>query len=449
VLEPDESVVSPRIHLTMLYGDEDTCANELFIHLRKSLLPDRPWAEPHPVGYNYGGYINTNWLPATQAIIRKEIELAAMLGAEMFTVDAGWNVPPGKGYWEVFGDWQETSLLEGGLRDCFDYAREKGMGAALWLPVEIVGGSARVLAEHPEWMLKDGERQVRMLDLTQPKVEEHVYHTIAGIIERYQLACFRIDGGPELYATWDRPNGQYRESAVWRYYEALYRVFERVHRDHPQVALENCWGGGGRIDLGMMRRFHWVQYSDNWHAEEQLRFLSGLTLSMPPEQCLSFIGAINMNPVDADFCIRAGLFGQFCIAGAAPSPEKMNDEALAHWRHAVDLYKREIRPLLGSCKVFHHTPLQDYSRAGEWVVLEYARADAAGGVAGIFRLGESRSDTFAFVPRGLDIAKTYNVWLDNQGRSVPIAGLSLCTTGIPVHLPGKMTSELLVINEQG
>jgi hypothetical protein len=83
------------------------------------------------------------------------------------------------------------------------------------------------------------------------------------------------------------------------------------------------------------------------------------------------------------------------------------------------------------------------------VVLEYARADAAGGVAGIFRLGESRSDTFAFVPRGLDIAKTYNVWLDNQGRSVPIAGLSLCTTGIPVHLPGKMTSELLVINEQG
>jgi len=447
VLEGGETVQTPRVHLSMQYGDEDRCANALFDHLRRSVLLDRPWKEPHPVGYHVGGYLHPVWISVSPEIIRKEIDLAAMLGAEMFTVDAGWNVPLGKNYPEVFGDWQESPVMDNRLRECFDYARSKGMGGALWVPIEIVGPSSRMLAEHPEWMLRDGERQVQMLDLTQPAVEQYVYQTITGLIDRYDLACFRIDGGPEQFALWDGPRDRYRESLTWRYYETLYRIFERVHAAYPAVALENCWGGGGRIDLGMMRRFHWVQYTDNWHAEEQLRILNGLTFSMPPEQCLAFIGAINSNPVEIDFCIRAGLFGQFCIAGVGPTPDTLNIASFERWRHAVELYKSSIRPWLANCRVYHHTPCQDYARAGDWVGLEYTSADAAAGLFGLFRLGESETDTFTFIARGLDIAKTYDVWFDNAARRVTVPGLQLCTTGLPLRLPGKMMSELLVIKE--
>jgi len=445
VLAPGESVASPRVHLSMQYGDEDTCANALFDHLRRAALPARPWPEPHPVGYHYGGYLNPVWIATTPEIIHKEIDQAALLGAELFTVDAGWNVPAGKSYVEVFGDWWESPTLRGQLGACFDYARTKGLGAALWAPIEAVGSSSRVLAEHPEWLLRDGPRPAMMLDLAQPAVEEYVYGTISGLIERYRLACFRIDGGVEHFATWDAPHGRYRESRAWRYYEALYRIFERVRAAYPQTALENCWGGGGRIDLGMMRRFHWVQYSDNWHPEEQLRILYGLTLCLPPEQCLSFIGAINENPVDLDFCIRAGLFGQFCIAGAAPSAAKMNADALARWQHAVQLYKTAVRPWLAGARVYHHTPVQEFSRAGDWLALEYVAADRSAALAGIFRLGESRTETYTFLPRGLDPGRRYEILFDTAGARVTATGLQLSTTGLPVRLPGRMMSELLVI----
>ena len=172
VIEPGGKVASPRVHISMLYGDADTCANALFKHLRTSVLPGRPWPGTHPVGYHYGGYVNPHWLATTPEIIRNEIDLAAVLGAELFMMDAGWNVPPGKRYHEVFGDWEETPLLKNGLSDCFDYARQKGMQCGLWVPIEIVGPSSALLAAHPEWCLRDGGRQVLMLDLTQPEVEQ-------------------------------------------------------------------------------------------------------------------------------------------------------------------------------------------------------------------------------------------------------------------------------------
>jgi hypothetical protein len=39
VVEPGGKVTSPRVHISTLYGDADTCANALFKHLRTSVLP--------------------------------------------------------------------------------------------------------------------------------------------------------------------------------------------------------------------------------------------------------------------------------------------------------------------------------------------------------------------------------------------------------------------------
>ena len=445
VVAPGETVKTPRVHLSMVMGDADACSAELFKHLRQSVLPKRNFAPKHPVGYHYGGYMNPVWQTVTCDIIRKEVDLAAAFGAELFMVDAGWNVPPGKSYVEVFGQWTENERLENGLRGCFDYARSKGLQAGLWAPIEIVGRSSEVFLKHPEWCLRDGERQVLMLDITKPEVEEHVFNSIVTLIEKYDLACFRIDGGAELYCAWDHQDGERVENRAWRYYEALYRIFERVHARFPKIMLENCWGGGGRIDLGMMRRFHWVQYSDNWHPEEQLRMLNGLVLAMPPEQCISWIGAINMNPSDLDFVVRAGLFGQFYIAGVAPHLDKLNQPALDRWKHAVELYKTRIRPTLSECVIHRHTPVQRYRTQGEWVVLEYAAKDASSATVGFFRLANGNNDTFHWTPRGLDMSRNYTVWFDNHSRSVTISGTQLCTSGLSIRIPGVLQSELLVI----
>ena len=47
---------------------------------------------------------------------------------------------------------------------------------------------------------------------------------------------------------------------------------------------------GGRNDLGMLRRFHYAQLSDNYSPVRALKVLNGMTFPLAPEQCLSILG---------------------------------------------------------------------------------------------------------------------------------------------------------------
>jgi alpha-galactosidase len=47
--------------------------------------------------------------------------------------------------------------------------------------------------------------------------------------------------------------------------------------------MDNCAGGGGRNDLGMLSNFHWVQVSDEWGAVRTLKISNGFSLAFPPE----------------------------------------------------------------------------------------------------------------------------------------------------------------------
>jgi alpha-galactosidase len=88
VLNPGESVSTPAVHISMLYGNLDVCTNELFAHLRKSVIPKPLHPINNPVEFNYAGY--SLCVPTTEQMILKEIDMAAEIGAELFIVDAGW-----------------------------------------------------------------------------------------------------------------------------------------------------------------------------------------------------------------------------------------------------------------------------------------------------------------------------------------------------------------------
>ena len=43
---------------------------------------------------------------------------------------------------------------------------------------------------------------------------------------------------------------------------AAYALFARIRAAHPEVEIESCSGGGGRIDFGVLRHTHRVWTSD-------------------------------------------------------------------------------------------------------------------------------------------------------------------------------------------
>lgn len=443
VLEPGEVVTTPAVHLGMVQGDLDAGVNALYEHLRRSVIPSLPPERENLVEYNHTGY--TMNAQVSKDLLRKEVDVAAEIGAELFVVDAGWFGPKDAIWSDCFGDWFENPILgEGGLRDVFDYARGLGMRCGLWMPPEMAAFKSDVARKHPDWFLRGAQDQYLTFDVLNPEVEQYVFNTICDLVSCFNLDCFRIDGGTSNVGDRLLDNGS-RESLSWRYYDRLFAIYRRVRKRFPDLIMENCSGGGGRCDPAMMRYFNYTQISDNWAPDDQVRILNGMTLALTPAQCMPLVGSINLRAADIDFVIRTGLFGHFAASGVFPGMQKINPPALERWKHGIELYKSVVRPLIPMCRVFHHTPIQPLDRRGDWVVLEYASAERDAAVVGLFRLTGPGDDTFNFVARGLDPAREYSVTFDNSLASVRMSGTELVLRGIPVRLPSPLTSQLLII----
>jgi alpha-galactosidase len=328
------------------------------------------------------------------------------------------------------------------------------MLCGLWVDIERIGTASEVRRKHPDWVVKvHGSREGRtVLYFTNPEAVKYAEETLAGLIERYKLDVFRLDFNTvyERGIIQDARDG-FVETTSWRHYEALYAMYARLRKRFPNLMIENCAAGGGRNDLGMMENAHWAQMSDESTPTLNLRILNGFTLALPPEMALGFVGMMdnaNYRYGDLDFRFRIQLFGHLCIGGIAPSVSEFSAAYRERIRHHVELYKSFMRPILPTVKVYHHTPVLPRTELGDWAVLEYATPDHRRGYAGIFRLGNAKSDDYLFRPRGLDVAKIYKVTFDNAQNSVVLSGLELQERGLSLRISQPLHSELLLFEAQ-
>lgn len=446
VLAPGESATLPTAHVGVLFGDLDAAVQAVHTHIRRSVVPAQPTGREHLVEVNHTAFTRNHQV--TEAQLYDEIDLAAEVGAELFMLDAGWFGEVSSLWFSAVGDWdRESPLLEHGVRAALDRVRERGMLAGLWVEPERVGPASIFAAEHPDWLMTRNGEQILNLDLSRPEIAAHTEKTLIGIIDRYQLDCFRLDYNHDMGEGGARSSHSWTENVLWRYYDALYGIFDRIHDRYPDLLLENCSSGGGRIDLGMMSRFHWTQVTDRWSPGPSARILNGATICLSPELCESVIGGISEGVSDLDFLIRLNLFCHFKVSGLFPTSVERNDAAFDRWQHGITLYKGFCRPILATSQLFHHTPIQTQTEPGDWVVLEVAAADRAGAYIGVFRLPGATTDAYLVRPRGLDPGRRYRVRRDTRANERIIDGGTLMDNGIRVDVPGALCSELILIDE--
>ncbi|WP_337906820.1 alpha-galactosidase [Kribbella solani] len=443
VLEPGESAETPKVHVGALFGDLDAAIQARHRHIRTSVAPPQPQGAQHLVELN-------TWAAAqgqiTEEQLYAEIDLAAELGAELFMLDANWFGNAASDWIDGLGDWnQESPLLTKGVRAALDRARENGLRAGLWVEPERVGSNSKLLADKPEWFMHRRGQVIPNLDLSQPQVAEYFENTITEIIDRYQLDCFRIDYNLRVGEGGEIDRDGYTENILWRYYDALYKVFDTIRERYPKLLLENCSSGGGRTDLGIMSRFHWTQVTDHFAPAPTARILNGATITLPPELCQPYPGRGAQGVSDIDFLIRVRLFGHFNFGASFPAVQDRNPATWERWRHGIELYKDFCRPLLPTSRMFHHTPIQRQTEPGEWIVWECADPTGDRAYAGIFRLQAAEGDSYHFRPRGLRTDRAYRIRYDTAGWDRELDGGALIDNGIRVPVASALTSELLLI----
>ncbi|MFN8442962.1 MAG: alpha-galactosidase [Caldilineaceae bacterium] len=450
VIAPGETITTPELHLGMTLGDLDSAIQAMHDHLRRSVFA------PQPRGR--GGWIESGIGPEVEITaehVFHQIDSAATFGAEVFFIDASWYAKPYSHWWHTVGDWSvDHERFSEGVKPFRDRVHEKGMLWGLWMDAERIGKESQVYKEHPDWLATaydDTTPLGNMLDLTKPAVAQWMEEQIVRVVSENELDFFRLD-----YNVGHIGSGSYNlrdgfiENGHWRYYEALYAIYERIRARFPNLIVENCAGGGGRTDIGMIRRFSHTWVTDWQIAPRSFTITNGMTMALPPEYVDRLVAGQNGHiTADFDFQSRLLLFVRPTLAFFNPMGVDWNPHQLSRLRHFIDLYKNFVRPFMNSGRIYHHTPTCEGPEPQGWGVLELAAADRSKAIAGVFQLSAPQQSEYWLRLRGLDLARRYRVNFDNSNQTCELDGFTLMKSGLPIRLEGALTSELLRIEAVG
>lgn len=346
------------------------------------------------------------------------VDDAAAMGLEMFVLDDGWfgnkyprdNARAGLGDWEV-----NAKKLPEGIDYIASYTHSKGLKFGIWIEPEMVNPKSELAEKHPDWVVKASGRDVPtirqqwLLDLSNPAVQDFVF----GVFDRTMGLSKHID-----YIKWDANRhaesvgSSYlpadRQSHFWiDYAQGFYKVLERIRAKYPDVMIQACASGGGRVEYGALGRFDEVWTSDNTEALSRARIQYGMSLFYPATAMGSHVSATpnhqtgNITPIKFRFDMAcAGRLGMEL------QPKKMTDQERAFARRAIENYKGYRDIVAGGDLYRIGTPYDD---AGVYGVL-YVAKDRRRAVLFTYCLRyQGRTLLPEFRLQGLDPAARYAV----------------------------------------
>lgn len=448
VLKAGEAFILPEVHMGAVQGDLDLAINEMHSHIRQSVLNSKE-TDPSAclIGCGMGAEHDMS-VETSKAFI----DQFAKMGGEIFIIDAGWECPPGEEQkWGQYNgiNYPDSDRYPNGLSELSDYCHEKGLKFGLWVEMERIGIHSPIFEAHPEWRLKNalGKQDSSYLDLANPAAAEWAEQELARIIEEYKLELLRVDyngSHKSYYGLRDAESGA-KESQPLRQFTAVYQIYRNLKKRFPNVIFENCAGGGGRTDLGMMKAFNHTWVSDWQKMPRSVSITNGMTMALPPERVDRLFAGMGCHEIGGlDAHLRNTMLGHMSLNVVHPAAAGDNSEQLAFIQRSIGLYKNFIRSILPTCKIYHHTPESGKSLVN---MMEIAAPDGSRGALTAISHTCSGEQHLKARLKGAKSGKKYRVTFDNEQQSMEIDGYTLRTEGIGILIPCALSSELITYEE--
>lgn len=221
------------------------------------------------------------------------------IGAELLVLDDGWFSRRRDDTTSLGDWWPNEERFPGGLRPVAEAVRTEGLAFGLWVEPEMVSPDSDLYREHPEWALQIDRRQPTLsrhqltLNLGIPAVRDYLYSTLSNLIEETDADYLKWDMNrtmTEAGSTILTPERQ--GETMHRYMLGLYELLDRVTSAYPDVLVEGCAGGGGRMDIGLARYSPRFWTSDQTDAVERLPIQYGTSLVFPPEMMGAHVSSV-------------------------------------------------------------------------------------------------------------------------------------------------------------
>jgi alpha-galactosidase len=357
------------------------------------------------------GYINTLWL------------------------DAAWfkdGFPNGVGNFSFANGFPE------GLKVISDAVHANGLKFMVWFEPERVVRGSEVYNAHPEFLLSvKGEENTYLYNLGDEKAWKWLYDKLAEMICENGIDNYRHDFNMNPLHYWLENDEEGRTGITeMKYVEGLYKLWDALKAEFPDLFIDNCSSGGRRIDFETMRRAVPMWRSD---------------MSCSPITETAHNDVNNQNEV---MCLTEYLPYH---AGSAwePVPNEIRSSRTAGLACEFDVlnpnfdYVRAQKVLEETVRTAAYWDGNFYAltepTVDENVFAAYQLAKEDCGYAAFFRRADCERDTFRFTLNEIDPGADYIVTETDERlekKTYTISGMCMLE-GIEITIPNKRESLIL------
>lgn len=299
-----------------------------------------------------GVYFNTS-----EDRMYKMIEDIASMGGELFVMDDGWF---GKKYSRndsrALGDWSvDSRKLPGGIQGLIDTAHKNGIKFGIWIEPEMTNTVSELYEKHPEYVIKPAHRQPTtgrggtqlVLDLGNPEVQQLVFNVVDTLLTNYpDIDYIKWDANASVMNHGSQYLADNQSHLFIEYHRGFAKVLDRLRKKYPDVTIQACASGGGRVNHGILPWFDEFWVSDNTDALQRIYMQWGTSYFFPAIAMASHISASpnhqTSRAVSLKYRIDVAMSGRL---GLEMQPNQMTAEETELCRKAISEYK-EIRPVV-------------------------------------------------------------------------------------------------------
>ena len=268
------------------------------------------------------------------------------LGVDMFLLDDGWfgNKYPRKDDHAGLGDWEPThDKLPGGVKALVESAKEAGVKFGIWIEPEMVNPKSELYEKHPDWAIEQPNRDTYyyrnqlVLDMSNPKVQNHVYNVVEKILtDNPEVAYFKWDCNSPITNVYS-PYCKDKQGKLYiNHVRGVYNVLKKIKAKYPNVPMMLCSGGGARCDYEALKYFTEFWCSDNTDPVERVYIQWGFSQFFPAKTIAAHVTGWNKNTTVK---FRTDV-ASMCKLGFDIGLGSLSRDELTYCRKAVANWKR-------------------------------------------------------------------------------------------------------------
>ena len=354
ILEPKETFVTPE--LAMTYSSEGKGGVSRAFHRWARVYKLNQGNKERDILLNSweGVYFNVN----QEGMDQMMKDMSAM-GGELFVMDDGWfgDKYPRNDDKTSLGDWTVCKeKLPEGIGGLLASAKKHNIKFGIWIEPEMANTKSELFEKHPDWVLSQDNRPLTtgrggsqvVLDLTNPEVQDFVFGVVDKLMTEYpEIAYIKWDANAALmnYGSHYLPN-QKQSHIYIEYHRGMNKVLERIRAKYPNLVIQACASGGGRVNYGFLPYFNEFWTSDDTDALQRIYMQWGVSNFYPSIAMASHVSANRNHQTGRVLPLKY----RFDVAmsarlGMEIQPKDMTDADKAFAGRAIAAYKK-IRPVV-------------------------------------------------------------------------------------------------------